>query len=116
MVAPARMLKLISDLKKAIEITKRVFSTAPDIIPSHLEAFVFLPPEQVGEELDRMLKAAPEKARDEVCHMLEQSVAVFEATVTEMENRIKARQQPADVPRREGPRVFKQFKQRKAEW
>jgi len=122
MVAPVlkipadRISKLTADLERSVDLAKKVFATAPDMIPTKLEAFVFLPKEHVSSKLVEVISAAPEEMQETICGILEQTAAIFERTVVDMESRIIARQQPSDMPRREGPRPFKQFKQRRGEW
>jgi hypothetical protein len=116
MVTSNRLAKLTKDLECAVDMTKRIFAIAPDIIPSSLEAFVFLPQDKVSDQLLKVINDASEDKKESICNALEQAAVQFQATVTDMENRIKARQQPSDLPRRESARPFKQFKQRKSEW
>lgn len=116
MVTRDRLDILAKDLEKAVDATKKVFAIAPDIIPSILDEFVYLPKERVKENLLGFFNKVSEDKQENICHALESAVSGFMAIVVDMEDRIKARQQPADLPRREGPKPFKQFRQRKGEW
>lgn len=114
-IATDRLSKLTNDLERAVDLTKKIFSTAPDMIPAKLEAFVFLPKEKINDELLKVLSATPDEMQDAICSIIEHTVADFERTIAHMEASIAARQQPTDLPRR-GPRPFKQFKPRRGEW
>jgi hypothetical protein len=115
-ISADRISKLTADLERSVDLAKKIFAKAPDMIPTRLEAFVFLPKEQVSSKLVEVISTAPEEMQETVCGILEQTAVAFERTVADMESRIQARQQPSDMPRREGSRPFKQFKQRRGEW
>jgi hypothetical protein len=116
MVAEDRLSNLITKLQAAIEAAKKVFNIAPDIIPSSLEMFVFLATDQVKDTLTSIFNSAPDNKHSEMCNTLERAITDFVAIVDEMETKIKIRQQPKDLPRRDGPRTFKQFRPRKGDW
>jgi hypothetical protein len=108
--------ELTKGMAEVVDLTLKIYSVAPDIIPSILEPFVFLPKDQIWDKLHDYIYSFEESKRHAVSHNLESAVGTFKKLVLDYEERIKSRQQPVDVPRREGSRPIKQFKTRKSEW
>jgi hypothetical protein len=108
------LLSIVKQLEDCTDTVKRIFHMAPGIVPDQLYPFVFLPREKVKESLTAALSIAEDK--DAFLNGIQELVNIFNSMVKDMDTRIAERQQPTDIPRREGYKQINQFKKRRSEW
>lgn len=105
---------LVKQLEDCTDIVKRIFHTAPALVPDQLSQFVFVPKERVRESLNGALALTEDK--ESFLEGLQAVVNMFKSMVKVMDEKIAERQQPIDLPRREGYKKINQFKKRRGEW
>lgn len=116
MVITDRVRQLALGLARISSTLQRIHRTAPDIVPNELIPFTLVSVGELPGPLMDMVEKLPEDKHDVFCSTMEQAIKMFDEMAADMDKRIKERQQPEDVPRREGARVIRQFKRRKGEW